>query len=165
VPTLEIACPKIWQYQLFSSDNDVIIMFNNERLRQTMPPVNDSNYVYGWRQEGDRKRVDPLLDDGLLMHLFTHPNGTIYRGDERRNRLPKRKAALVYSDGFFAIGWGIQWIECFNWEFLLHCESLIFFGSLLYIILYSCLSKDQNRVSVGFGGEVLYVVEVNLYIC
>jgi hypothetical protein len=127
-------------------------MFDATNLRGTMPPTNDPNYEYSWRQEGDAKRVDPLLHDDVLMHLFDHPNGTIYRGDECRNRLPKRYTALTYSDGFFQIGWGVQWLEDFNWKFFFYCESLIFFGALLYLVIIACFSREQNRLSVGFGG-------------
>jgi hypothetical protein len=120
-----------------------------------MPPLDDPNYAYGWRPENTPRR-DPLLHDNVLWHFIMHPKGSIYTGDERRHRLPKRNSPLKYHDGEgFPVGWGVEWVEGFNWWFFYHCELLLVVLTIVFTVLFCIFSKGNEKVMLVLAADTL----------
>ena len=138
-----------------------------------MPSLDDANFNYSCGPSEDEENQS-ILHDSILWHFFCHPKAAINRGigsHECRNRLPKRLSPLIYEpDNGYPIGYGIEFVEGFNWQFCFLCESFVGFIAIGFPILWMLCSKRMDRVSTAlaagqwiFGaGQVLYLIVVAL---
>ena len=118
----------------------------------------------------EENHATPVLHDSILWDFFFNPEGSINSGvsdHECRNRLPKRTSPLIFrpNEGY-PIGHGIEFVEGFNWRFLLYCESSIGLLAVLFPFLWMLFSGKPDKVATAlaagqwiFGaGQVFYVV-------
>lgn len=88
--------------------------------------------------------------------------------DECYNRLPKRLRELKYvPNGGYPDGWGLEFVEGFNWSFFLHCELFIIFVNVVVVALYYGLMRSTGTAfSIGSWifamGQFLYAVVLEL---
>ncbi|CZR52835.1 uncharacterized protein PAC_02712 [Phialocephala subalpina] len=150
---------RLTKYQLVSLDGKAASLYDQTDLASMMPPEPDKDFVYSWRASNPI-RQDPLIPDCILNHIFSHPNTIIEEnpGEELRLRLPKRKAPLrCVPDQGFPEGWGLEWEEGFNWQFFYHCESLVCFFTLVFVVLWIALWKKDDNVSTAFTGGAFFL--------
>ena len=118
----------------------------------------------------EEQQATPDLHDYILWHFFCYPeesiNGSV-SDRECRNKLPKRTSPLtIRPNEGYPIGHGIEFVEGFNWRFLLYCECSIGLFALLFPLLWMLFSGKPDKVSTAlaagqwiFGaGQVLYVI-------
>ncbi len=138
-----------------------------------MPDVENTDYMYSYAPE-DAGWEPPIIGDDTLWHFFCHPRSSITDGVhdiECRNRLPKRLSALKYSPNEgYPVGWGIEFVEGFNWRLFYQCESLIIVVAVVVTLVYRFCSSDASKVSTAFtvgswlfsAGQLFYVIMLAL---
>jgi hypothetical protein len=152
--------------------NNVNTIYSQDDLLSTMPKADDIDYRFSFRPISPPPDL-PLLSDDELRHMFDHPAGSIYHDgvydSECRNRLPKRRWPLQYfPNQGYPIGWGIEFIEGFNWSLLFYSEVFIFFVTISFTVLWSVFARANDKVPTAFTigqwmfgvGQVLYIVYV-----
>ena len=138
-----------------------------------MPDEESVDYAYSYTPE-DEGWEPPLIADDVLWHFFCHPSGSINDGVydvECRNRFPKRVSPLSYHPNKgYPVGWGLEFVEKFNWKLFYHCESLIVVVAIIVPLIYGICSSDGDKVSTAFtigqwlfgAGQILYMVMLAL---
>jgi hypothetical protein len=117
-----------------------------------MPDLDNPNYFYSYAPAHPPPE-HPIIDSAILRHMFYHPSGSIYSGVadcECRNRLPKRKNPLTYiPNQGHPVGWGIEFMEGFNWKFMGYAQLLIFFVTVAFSVLWAVFARDNDRFSTA----------------
>jgi len=138
-----------------------------------MPEQNDPNYDYSYMPV-HLPPEHPIIDSAILRHMFYHPAGSVFGGVadwECRNRLPKRNKPLTYlPNQGHPVGWGIEFVEGFNWKFMSYAQIFIIVVTIVFSILWAVLARSEDKVSTAltigqwiFGaGQVSYGVVVML---
>jgi hypothetical protein len=154
-------------------------LYDPSRLESTMPDLVSPPAEYSFSYRPPHPTPDPpLLDDDQLFHMFNHPRGQIFNCEDGEvydqecyNRLPKRRGVLKYSPNRgYPIGFGLEFVEGFNWSFFLHCELFIIFADVVVVVLYCGLIRSTGRTSTAFSigswiftvGQFLYAVVLGL---
>ncbi|KAF8858800.1 hypothetical protein BDZ45DRAFT_386796 [Acephala macrosclerotiorum] len=142
---------RLTKYRLFNKQN-VCIIHDPQRPCLTMPDLDNPVYYYSYTP-AHLLPEHPIIDSAILRHMFYHPSGSVYSGvadRECRNRLPKRKTPLIYiPNQGHPVGWGIEFVEGFNWKFMGYGQFLIFFTTILFSLLWSVFARESDKFSTA----------------
>ena len=156
------------KYRLYNKPN-VQSLYDPKNLASTMPDLRNLPREYDITYRPAHPIPDPpLLGDEQLFHMFNHPAGQIYsvsgseiHENECYNRLPKRRSILEYNPGRsgYPVGWGLEFVEGFNWSLFMNCELLIMIIDVAVVLLYCVFVSDGNKTSTAFTiGSWIFVL-------
>ncbi|KAF1952509.1 hypothetical protein CC80DRAFT_495307 [Byssothecium circinans] len=134
-------------------------------------------YVFSY-QPPEPVPEPPLLFEEELTHTFYHPRSRIWGSSdalvysqEIYNRLPKRRGRLrcLIKDGF-VYGYGVEFVEGFNFKFFIYCELFILLWTFIAVGMYAGIArgKEKSGVALAIGafvfgfGQFLYTVVLGL---
>jgi hypothetical protein len=166
------------QYELFNKKN--VRTWNPRDLAETMPDIVSPppEYTFSYLPV-DPQPDSPLLHPAQLTALFYNPNSSRHiditgmTSDEQvYARAPKRKGILRYKPNLgYPKGYGFEFVERFNYKFVIKCELLIILLAFLLGGLYwGFVAQDEQRTGTAMNigmfviavGQVVYVLVLGL---